>query len=596
MQYKEVIESGLADARGRQVPPTIDAYEKLPNATEVKVALVARHNMRMMTLPQLNSNGFVVLRAAIGPAASLRLAIRRLGGSRDRMPADMGATWAEHLAWGIDSVMATARLAYAGQLVGAAMLIRQQIERWTENLAFNSGKHQKAGEDRAQFIARVWSIAPARAWRMPSKTSSGTYPDFISTRSPARLFSDLSEFLHGRLYPQALAWDARQLLAPEGFTHAEVSGAYRLIAEACALVITWLRVCVASHAHESGKLRIERSIDLLPHGIPAGQNPPPRYSIYPLVPHTGLRPEVLRNLATAQHIVDAILGGERPAGRLYNDGELLDICFIETRARAAFGAVEALKREKVRWGKLNLDYLLHRENHYIISSEMASIASQWESGEISTSLALAASALRSAYWLWLEDDDRAMSMLRIVLEQTARVRTWRMKPEKARYLEESASTMPRDWLEEAGLRRLSALNRALGELAHFRAGGKWFGARELLAELQLPDKRIEDYLHTGRGNALNWMALLLAKEAVAVVGHRSTSLAVLMGTIVSWFDFDKPGREREYQRFLYFAWTLRKAKIERADLIGPAEDRANLRKLFGDPERAHVPQLFIGEH
>jgi hypothetical protein len=51
--------------------------------------------------------------------------------------------------------------------------------------------------------------------------------------------------------------------------------------------------------------------------------------------------------------------------------------------------------------------------------------------------AVCASALRSALWLWLEDDDRAMGCLRCVIEQLARARTWRVKPERAAKIEAS---------------------------------------------------------------------------------------------------------------------------------------------------------------
>ncbi|MGK5742904.1 hypothetical protein [Micromonospora sp. URMC 103] len=548
-----------------------------------------------MTLPRLDSAGFVVIRAALGPTIHLRIAIRMLGGSAERMPAHGGGSWLEQIAWGVDSVMATARLAYVGQLLGAGMVIRQQLERWTENLAYNSGTFHRPGEDRADFIERVWSVAPKQSWRMPAETPNGRYPAFVSTRSPGRVFSDLSEFLHGRLYREAVAWDAVELLAPGRMGDSEVRSAYRLIAEGMALVVERLRACVGTYAVESGRAEMESMVWQLPNATPAGSKPPPSQMLYPLTPQTGLNPVVVADSLAVHSVFERILKGERPAGRVYRDDEMLDICFLEFRARAIAGALRAFSQEKEKVGRLDFDYLLFRENHYILSSEIAALASRWEQGEIADGLAISASALRSGFWLWLEDDDRAMSMLRTVLEQVARVRTWRTKPEKARRLEASPATMPRDWLEAAGLRRLAALNRALGEMAHLRADGSWSGARDLLAELQHPESRIEDYLHTGRGHALSWMSLILAKEAVAVIGRHSAVLARSMGEIVSWFDVDEPGRDREYQRFLDFAWTLRRADIIKKDRSGPAFRRAQLRKLFGEPPVPFRPAVLIGD-
>jgi hypothetical protein len=55
--------------------------------------------------------------------------------------------------------------------------------------------------------------------------------------------------------------------------------------------------------------------------------------------------------------------------------------------------------------------------------------------DLAAAAAVVSSSLRSAYWLWLEDDDRAMATLRCTLEQTARLRTWHLKPAKAATLE-----------------------------------------------------------------------------------------------------------------------------------------------------------------
>jgi hypothetical protein len=110
----------------------------------------------------------------------------------------------------------------------------------------------------------------------------------------------------------------------------------------------------------------------------------------------------------------------------------------------------------------------------VLAGEMAAVLAQWlrqEPGKRSAADAFAAcaSALRSAQWLWLEDDDRGMGCLRCVIEQVARARTWRVKPDRAAKVEASSkSTPPRldrgRWLEapepvEPGPRRISRTGR-----------------------------------------------------------------------------------------------------------------------------------------
>ncbi|GGK31715.1 hypothetical protein GCM10010124_25610 [Pilimelia terevasa] len=91
-------------------------------------------------------------------------------------------------------------------------------------------------------------------------------------------------------------------------------------------------------------------------------------------------------------------------------------------------------------------------------------------------------------------------------------------------LESRPETTPRDWLEAAGWKRLTALNRALGELAHTKATSRWSGARELLAKFQ-QDINEEDAIYTARGAALDFVAELLARELAAEVSEISPTIS-----------------------------------------------------------------------
>ena len=119
---------------------------------------------------------------------------------------------------------------------------------------------------------------------------------------------------------------------------------------------------------------------------------------------------------------------------------------------------------------------------------------------------------------------RAMAALRCTFEQTATLRVWHLKPTKAAQLSERASTMPKDWLQAAGWKRLAALNRGLSEYAHSYEGSRWDGARQLFAALHVEPG--EDALFKARGSALDFVTSLAAREVIRVIGaQQSTELA-----------------------------------------------------------------------
>jgi hypothetical protein len=157
----------------------------------------------------------------------------------------------------------------------------------------------------------------------------------------------------------------------------------------------------------------------------------------------------------------------------------------------------------------------------VLAGEMAAVLARWLRQDPGTRLpadafAVCASGLRSAQWLWLEDDDRAMGCLRTVIEQIARARTWRLRPDRARKIEVNPNSTPRDWIEGAGWKRLNLLNRALGEFAHGSAKVNWTMARNALVEIQDAETLDEEYAqYTGRTHALSAMIFLLAVECAA---------------------------------------------------------------------------------
>ncbi|CDO30968.1 hypothetical protein BN979_03778 [Mycolicibacterium vulneris] len=154
----------------------------------------------------------------------------------------------------------------------------------------------------------------------------------------------------------------------------------------------------------------------------------------------------------------------------------------------------------------------------IFASEMAGLLARWTrergDGVVPTAFVLSASSLRSGVWLWLEDDYRAMGCLRVVLEQLARIRTWRTKPEIARKLEARPQTTPRDWINKCGWNRLRVLLKALGEFAHGADPNNWYTAHDVLIRTnQGEDQHLAE--RTGRTSTLRNLINLLQGECAA---------------------------------------------------------------------------------
>lgn len=243
---------------------------------------------------------------------------------------------------------------------------------------------------------------------------------------------------------------------------------------------------------------------------------------------------------------------------------------MSRRLRAIAWAIKAFDEEKQQVGRLNPEVIETKEFAYVIIAETAGVLARWLGGSISDALVAASGALRAAYWLWLEDDDRSMILARTVVEQAARLRTWRLKPEKAALLEVQPTSI-RDWLQAAGWRRLSILNRSLGEFAHVSMKSKWSGAREALAEIQLRDSTEGSApLQTARGNALDEVAFAFGSELAYLARTYHGPLAAAFESVLPYEDIDRP--EARIDEWLQRCWSHRDRSLGDADFrTEPAE-------------------------
>ncbi|MGW0564680.1 hypothetical protein ACWDZ4_29765 [Streptomyces sp. NPDC003016] len=553
----------------------------------------------MGNMQHLPSGAIAPVMSALLSFGFVDMALRKLGATRDRHPAHYGSSWVDHLGWGADSAFIAARLLFSGQYTGAAAVLRSQFERWTENAAFNAGVRHERGESGASFAARSWSACHhgyPSALRVREEISGAKYgPDVADLDFwederaskafqgpgvtigknyrvyPAAMMNCMSELLHGRgSFVDATRWEASELLESEPPALTEVS---QWLSDVLMLNLRQVRLCLASLAEEQGNPQVAKGLFSLPERTYAGDVGPVPSSLFPLLPQTGLSPELIDQMRAAEHIYKQVMEGKRPAGRLYRDDEMTRLYFYERRARAGRWAMKAFEAEKEKLkDAFDLDNLSDRSTLYVMAAEMAGVLSIWLGPTPQgNAAATCSSALRSAYWMWLEDDDRAMSALRVVLEQCARLRVWTTKPEKANKLENSSATTPKDWVNTAGLRRLQALNRALGEFAHFHAKIRLEGAREILQKIQRNGEH-QDAQYTARGHALEALAALVMIESIRAVSSLSPIVAKAFEQISEEVFHDDGGLQSSLDDLLQRALLLKNAPLGEYSLRGPASE------------------------
>lgn len=624
-EYRPVVARGKnrqsraeqADARGRRVGVTVTDYERLagrgPN--RVAEALIARHNVRMSNLLQLPTKYRVAAIESLGPIGLLDSSHRSLGIPLVRIPVLQTGTWPRDLAWGVDSAIAAVRLLLAGQVVGAATIARQQLERWTLVLAESAGLTRDNGESFTNFVARSWTeflswtpesieglSAPAEPERLPELGEIPVIeePDFQHSHlvlsdglevCPSLAYSVLSEIMHARECEQVTTWESRDLLDPRLLPDACIVpiGA---VSDAITLSLIQIGMMTAAAVADTGDNRraaylanfrnwphrfssrdpesearefYSPASELVPADRyqPRPQVPvtPSLIALMPLTPAEGLRPEHVACLDSRHLTYASMSGGFRPAGRLYRDDEMATLLFDAHRFSSAQLAVTGLRQEARKFGDdFDPRTLGQRVAFYGLVSELAALTSTWSEGTISAALKLVSSSLRSAYWLWLEDDDRAMAALRCTLEQAARIKATLKNPRKAGRME-SAPTLPSRWLEAAGWKRLKALSDALGEYAHAQKKIDPVGPRMLLWALQMDANGNPDALYTARRHALDLVSEFAARSTIHVLRTISVKIA---DAAVDMLDGHGPFdlSEAREEQVLNHAWGIRTASSD----------------------------------
>lgn len=543
---------------GRGIPPTAEGYEwaaRRDGGDGVIRALISRHNQRWENVRRLHGTLGESVAETMHVVYPIDVILWQHGVRFVQPPSSSYGSWPEHLRWGVDSACQAQRMILAGNLVGAASIARTQLERWSDNRTRSNDFVHPQGVPVGSHYEAIWA---------------NEHPAVDA----GQVWVELSELLHGRgPLVAAVHWEAGQLCAPKSI--GAVNRAVVAVETAIQLSLRQILLCVATLTLEAGyPPSLGDALRQLPLSLPSEVQfvESAALTVWPM------NYEFVKAISPSlRRVGDAYIDDVRQRASRREPRDLVYSArgleaFVSRRARSAGTAADAFAKEAEQLGdKFDPTGVAAREHAYILINEVAALLATWRADLRSDALLVGASALRAAYWLWLEDDERSMMLARTVLEQTARLRTWRLRSHSAAILEErGANTTTRDWLREAGWRRLSILNRSLGEFSHATMRARWSGARDALVAIQAPGPNDEFEAQTGRGAALNAVAFAFGTEVAALAAEQHLTLAQAFASVLPYGDDDDP--QRQIEAWLDRCWSHRSLSFGPPDLRPPGED------------------------
>jgi hypothetical protein len=384
----------------------------------------------------------------------------------------------------------------------------------------------------------------------------GVYSDLQA--DAGSVYEQLSDVLHARGPLIEMAkWESTHMCEAESKRFGDVVSA---VTKGIQLSLVQIFGSLATHALQIGKEDAARAMCSTPfmstfkHSVPWIMP-----ALFPLTPHNLSSGGIPESFRVARRFIERQGPGE---------AELL-FWFMQQRFRAVELAREGyLEEEKL----LGVDYapasVTGFEELVTIVGEMAALLGGWlDNAPEGPAFAVASSAARSAFSLWLEDDDRAMIPTRTMLECVAQVRTWRTRPDRAARLVNLGRPRPRDWFEACGWKRLRVFVNALSELAHFRIGVRWSGAVAGLGTIASGDlPNPQEGPQRGRGTAFRRVLLLLAAEEIQYLERMSENLAWSYRDLVEDRSQSKIGADLE--EWLDRLWSQRGMDFGPGDFVG----------------------------
>ncbi|SPM34778.1 hypothetical protein X425_01498 [Mycobacterium rhizamassiliense] len=549
-----------AERRTRDIAPTVEAYTRVAASgpAQLAAALINRHTTRIDNLDAVAQRCMDHCVAHLLAISALDAAL--LGGSRQLWYSPPHESrWPTHLSWSLESTIAALRLMLAGQTVGAAIILRQQLGRWTLLLARAHPVVQRRYESIESFIARAWTrSAIDMLGQCTAAVGADDIFDDIDTHPPTtgviRTDHEHVQLGERAVCPAHVYHELCQLIdgqPPELPTECEVvhdldatDSPTRALCDALSLCLMHMRLAAPRRGAAPPDPDTARALG----SLWAPERPPAVRAATPSVPlctsplhrpTAALVPLVRTELASSTNINElfqrytdyhAVLAdrsrAEHPTPR-----ELAELAFAAHRyIRFAITEHSHALDLNISQGRLGIRHHLGPRSAQILTAEFAALCAHWNQSRphIAAAATQISATLLSGYWLWLEEDDRAMGILRCTLHHAARMRLWHTNPDAAQELQTIPSTTPRRWRNVAGWSQHRSLDFSLYDYAHANRESRIDAPALLFRD---DDHYADDWLpqRQAREVALDKVTTLAATEIMKVVDtHQSRTIANTM--------------------------------------------------------------------
>jgi len=549
-----------AQRRARNVPPTVEAYERVAESgpTRLIETLIGRHSIRIDNLDAVAQLSIDHCLKHLMAVCHLDAIFIRQGHQLNQHSPPYESPWPTHLSWSFESTIAALRLMLAGQIVGAAIILRQQLGRWTLLLARADSVVRRRGEPIESFIARAWT---QRAMDMlglyafdvalddifddlddhPRTTGAiGTDHEHVQVDGrplcPAHVYHTLCELIDAQHADRRVECEVMHDFNAEPSptdTHAPAE----TILDTLTLCMIQMRLATVTTYVFRTDTDTMRGIPLvsppperrpvqhpseiqLPLSKPAATRPPP--ALVPLVDGEFATFGAVADLWPLYTEYHAALADRFTAQR-WTPLQLAELTFAAHRFSRLLVTADARAQDrKISGQHLEIQQHLSSASPYILTAEFAAVCALWNQSrpQIAAAATQISATLLSGYWLWIEEDDRAMGILRCTLHQAARLRTWHVHPDAAQELQSTSGTAPLRWITVAGWSKFRSLDRALFEFAHANRESRLDAAGILNDHRNDPENPISQRI--ARQTALDTVTALAAAETLRVVAAQQS--------------------------------------------------------------------------
>src|SRR5271156_1989291 len=544
----------------RNVPPTVEAYERVAASgpTRLIETLIDRHSTRIDNLDAVAQLSIDHCLGHLMSVCQLDAIFICQGHQLNQHSPPHDSPWPAQLSWSFESTIAALRLMMAGQIVGAAIILRQQLGRWTLLLARADSVVRRRREPIESFIARAWT---QRAMDMlglyafdvalddifddlddhPRTTGAiGTDHEHVQIDGrplcPAHVYHTLCELIDAQHADQRVECEVvRDLDAKPSPTDTNAPAetlldtlALCMIQMRLATVTTYVfrtdtdtmrRIPLVSPLPERRPVQHPSEIQL-PLSKPVATRPPP--AIVPLVDGEFATFGAVADLWPLYTDYHAALADRFTAQR-WTPQQLAELTFAAHRFSRLLVTADARAQDrKISDERLKIHQHLTPASPYVLTAEFAALCALWNQSrpQIAAAATQISSTLLSGYWLWIEEDDRAMGILRCTLHQAARLRTWHVHPDAARALQSTSWTTPRRWMSIAGWSKFRSLDRALFEFAHANRESRLDASGILNDHRNDPESPLSQRI--ARQTALDKVTALAAAETIRVVATQQS--------------------------------------------------------------------------